>query len=81
MLSTQHDLRHRITVAEKILAANGACAPQEAIDLLKDTKVLNEYITGNVAMDAILASKTAVMQEAGIRYDFYPVPLNKLPFA
>ena len=79
MLSTQHDLRHRITVAEKILAANGACAPQEAIDLLKDTKVLNEYITGNVAMDAILASKTAVMQEAGIRFDFYPVPLNKLP--
>ena len=79
MLSTQHDLRHRIAAAEEILAANGVRAPQEAIDLLKDTKVLNEYITGNVAMDAVLASKTAIMKESGIRFSFYPIPLNELP--
>lgn len=79
MLSTQHDLRHRITVAEKILAEEGKDAPQAAMDLLKDTAVLNEFITGNVAVDAVLAAKAAVMKKAEIQFVFNSCPLNQLP--
>ncbi len=81
MLSTQHDLRHRITTAEGILARNETDAPQEAIDLLKDTAILNEFITGSISVDAVLAAKRAVMKETGIRFVFYPYPLSKLPLS
>lgn len=82
MLSTQHDLRHRITAAEQLLASKQAETSTEVIELLKDTDVfLQEYITGNVSVDAILASKTAVMQRSGIDFIFYPTPLDKLPLS
>ena len=82
MLSTQHDLRHRITAAEQLLASQQAKASTEVIELLKDTDVLvQEYVTGNVSVDAILASKTAIMQRSGIGFTFYPTPLEKLPLS
>ena len=81
MLSTQHDLRHRITIAEKMLVQNRSEASQEVIDLLKDTDILNEFITGNTGVDAVLAAKKAVMTDAGIRFAFYPCPLSELPLA
>lgn len=82
MLSTQHDLRHRITLAEQLLADQQAKASTEVIELLKNTDdFLQEYITGNVSVDAILASKTAVMQRSGIDFIFYPTPLDKLPLS
>ena len=81
MLATQHDLRHRITIAEQILSSQGEHAQQEAIALLKDTNVLNEFITGNISMDAILTAKSAIMKQAGIAFSFSPYPLQELPIA
>lgn len=81
MLATQHDLRHRITIAEQILSSQGEHAQQEAVALLKDTKVLNEFITGNISMDAILTAKSAIMKQAGIAFSFSPYPIQELPIA
>lgn len=78
MLSTQHDLRHRITAAEEILAHNKD-SYQDAIDMLQSTSVLNEYITGNIGTDAVLAAKTAVMNDNNIHFSFNPCPLSNLP--
>ena len=79
MLSTQHDLRHRISVAEELLLHNETKMTHQAIDLLKDTEILNEFVTGNMGVDAVLVAKTATMKEAGITFSFYPCPLIKLP--
>lgn len=79
MLATQHDLRHRIAAAEEILSQNDANTTREAMDLLKETRVLNEFVTGNMGVDAVLVAKSATMKEAGIHFSFYPCPLVKLP--
>lgn len=79
MLSTQHDLRHRITVAEQMLMDQQTETSSELAELFKDTDVLHEYITGNVSVDAILASKTAVMQRLDIHFSFNTMPLDQLP--
>lgn len=79
MLSTQHDLRHRITVAEQMLMNQQTETSSELAELFKDTDVLHEYITGNVSVDAILASKTAVMQKSDIHFSFDTMPLDQLP--
>ena len=81
MLSTQHDLRHRIAAAEAILSKKENSSSQEAIDMLKETNVLNEFITGSIGIDAILAAKKSVMKEAGINFIFYPCPLSELPIS
>ena len=82
ILSNQHDLRHRITAAEQLLADQQTKASTEVIELLRDTDVLfQEYVTGNVSVDAILASKVAVMRRSGIEFTFYPTPLEKLPLS
>lgn len=81
MLATQHDLRHRINAAEKLLSTQQEGINQEALDLLKDSAVLNEFITGNVAMDAILTAKAAAMKDAGITFEYVPYPLQELPIA
>ena len=81
MLAAQHDLRHRITAAEQLLRNHGTDAEHEAADLLKGTDVLPEYITGNMAMDAILTAKAATMKRAGIDFQFIPYPLQRLPIS
>ena len=79
MLSVQHDLRHRIKAAEEILSHQDASSYNEAISLLKGTDVLQRHITGCTSVDAVLASKSAVIDENHIRLRFYPIPLGQLP--
>lgn len=81
MLSTQHDLRHRITIAEQMLMNRQDESPSEVAELLKDTDVFQKYITGNVSVDAILASKTGIMRKSDIHFSFYPAPLDRLPLS
>jgi Signal transduction histidine kinase regulating citrate/malate metabolism len=81
MLSTQHDLRHRIIAAEQMLMSQQDKASSEVAELLKDTDVLHEYVTGNISVDAILTSKTAVMQKSDIHFSFYSTPLDQLPLS
>jgi len=80
MLSTQHDLRHRISLAEGILnSGNNNSEKEKALQLLKDTDVLNEFITGNTTIDAVLTAKSTIMKQAGIRFDYSPCSLSELP--
>ena len=79
MLSTQHDLRHRIAAAEEILSQNDINKTHEAMELLKNTKVLNEFVTGNIGVDAVLVAKSAVMKAASIKFSYYLCPLSQLP--
>ena len=79
MLSVQHDLRHRIAAAEEILSHNHSSSADEAINLLKDSEVLQQNITGSIATDAVLTSKIALMDTHHIIFLFYPIPLGKLP--
>lgn len=80
MLSSQHDLRHRISTAESLLAiSNDNEQKKKAMELLRETVTLPEYVTGNIAIDAVLKAKSSIMEMAGIQYKFSLYPLNVLP--
>ena len=80
MLAAQHDLKHRITAAEQLLKASpDEETRRKAAELLKDKDVLNEYLTGNVTVDAILTAKQNTMRKNGIRFHFSYCPLTALP--
>ena len=82
MLAAQHDLKHRIDAAEQLLNASAdEQVRRRAAELLKDKDILNEYLTGNVAVDAILAAKQAMMLKHKIDFRFSFCPLNTLPIA
>ena len=65
MLAEQHDLKHRINAAEQLLKSESSDDIRSQVaELLKDTKVLNENVTGNAAVDAILAAKQTIMKQS-----------------
>ena len=83
MLAEQHDLRHRVAAAEEILssAAIDDEDRRHALELLKKPDQLKLFITGNVAVDAILKAKSTVMENAGITFEFVEYPLMPLPIS
>lgn len=83
MLADQHDLRHRVAAAEEILssAAIDDEDRRHALELLKKPDQPKLFITGNVAVDAILKAKSTVMENVGITFEFVEYPLTPLPIS
>lgn len=83
MLSEQHDLKHRITAIEQILSAEIPTSTQkeEVLALLSDSETPKLYITGNIAVDAIIRAKSIVMEENNIPFEFIEYPLYNLPIS
>ncbi len=80
LLAAQHDLRHRIDAAERLLQTGvNEQIRDQAMGLLKDTDVLNEYVTGNTAVDAIILAKRSVMRQHQIGFRFRACSLEHLP--
>ena len=83
MLAEQHDLRHRVAAAEEMLSS--ATINDEdrrhVLELLKKSGHPKPFITGNVAVDAILKAKSTVMENAGITFEFVEYSLTSLPIS
>lgn len=78
MLAVQHDLKKQLDTVRQVLAAS---SDAEAVrELLRIEKPLSiQYITGSTAVDAILTSKRALMEQHQIAFTFQPYPLQVLP--
>lgn len=83
MLAEQHDLRHRVAAAEEILTATTVDDGQRSsiLQLLQSDAQTRLFITGSVAVDAILKAKSTVMENAGITFEFVEYPLMPLPIS
>lgn len=81
MLAEQHDFRHRIAAAEERLqAAEISAEDKKNIGiLLEERKPDNIFVTGCMAVDAILKVKGTIMENANISFDFINHPLTLLP--
>ncbi len=81
MLAQQHDLQHRIAAAEEILSKGALKEDQknEALLLLKQPAEHLAFLTGSIAVDAVLTAKATIMDKEGIVFDFAEYPLNPLP--
>lgn len=83
MLAEQHDLHHRVAAAEEILTATTVDDDQRSsiLQLLQSDAQPRLFITGSVAVDAILKAKSTVMENAGITFEFVEYPLMPLPIS
>lgn len=83
MLSQQHDIRHRITAAEEILAHSKISEEDrgQVMTLLQESKENRLYVTGFLSVDALLQVKSTVMQNANIAFSFREYPLTPLPIS
>lgn len=83
MLAEQHDLRHRVAAAEEMLSSSTINDEQRrhVLELLQHEKQAQHFITGSMAVDAILKAKSTVMENAGITFDFVEYPLMPLPIS
>lgn len=83
MLAEQHDLRHRIAAAEEMLSSVAIEEDQrhQMVMLLKEKEKPYVFLTGSMAVDAILKAKSTIMQSAGITFEFVEYPLIPLPIA
>ncbi len=83
MLAEQHDLRHRVVAAEELLSSGKFDENQtkHVLGLLRDCKEMPTFLSGNMAVDAILKAKYAVMTNAGITFEFVEYPLEPLPIS
>lgn len=79
MMAAQHDLRHRIQAAEQLLQGTSGQAADAASRLLDDDDTAARFMTGSMAVDAVLTAKAAAMDKAGIAFHFVPYPLYDLP--
>lgn len=81
MLSEQHDLKHRITAIEEILSAGALdkSKKEEVLTLLPKSESQKIYITGNIAVDAIIRAKSIVMEQNSIDFIFIEYPIHSLP--
>lgn len=83
MLAEQHDLRHRVAAAEEMLHSEAIAEDlkQHVLGLLNDGNQGHLFLTGNMAVDAILRAKSAVMENVGIIFEYVEYPLEPLPIA
>lgn len=81
MLADQHDLKHRLNLAEQLLTAQPAAGNDHAAAVLNGASLQSPYATGNMMVDAILTAKASTMQHAGIRFSYSGAPLQKLPLS
>lgn len=83
MLAEQHDLRHRVAAAEEILTATTVDEDRRSsvLRLLRNDVQPRLFITGSMAVDAILKAKSTVMENAGITFEFVEYPLMPLPIS
>lgn len=82
MMAEQHDLRHRIAAAEEILSATPIQEEERnQVHSLLQENTSKVFLTGSMAADAILMAKSAIMENAGIDFDFKEYPLVSLPIS
>ncbi len=81
MLAEQHDLRQRLDIAEKMLETYTPAEYEHIEAVLPKQKLSSPQVTGNIAVDAILAAKETAMRHAGIEFSYSGTPLNILPIS
>lgn len=77
----RHDIKHQIQVIAQMVAGHDTTAVKGYIDALSDqVNALQPFMTGNIAVDALLTAKTSTMRRRQIDFAFSPYPLSHLPF-
>lgn len=79
LVTHQHDLKHEIQAIEQLLENNQTHEGKQLLQEMKDMAVVCEFITGNLAVDALLTAKKGIMVEKNIDFEYSLLPLTSCP--
>ena len=75
-----HDMKHHMQVIERLLEDQNVPEAKRYFDSFrKAEQSFPFYKTGNIAVDALLTTKTILLRQKGIALHYEPYPLNELP--
>lgn len=83
MVARQHDFKQQIQTLEQLIEHSDSDTAKSYFNKYK-TKMVNKdttFITGNLAVDALLTAKALSCNHQQISFDFTPYPLNDLPIS
>ena len=80
MLVLQHDLHNQVNAAARFIGDTNSAEYKQWIGELKALiEDENPFLTGNIAVDAIISSKRLSAEQRGILFRFDPYPLAQTP--
>ena len=80
MLARQHDFKHQLQTIEQLVEqGHSVQAKAYAIEYKQRIAESEVFVTGSIAVDALLTTKELTCKENGIDFELIPYPLNNLP--
>ena len=79
ILELRHDMKHQFSTLQAMIDEGKIEESGVYLKGLKITALPVQYLTGCVAVDALLSAKAAYMKQLGISFEYSPYPLNELP--
>lgn len=80
MASYEHDLKHQLNLIQTLIRDGQIEKGEEFYKQLSlSQKKRCQFITGSIAVDALLTVKKLMMDKCNIRFEYQPYPLRELP--
>ncbi len=79
ILEFRHDMKHQLNALQVMIEEGRIEESSTYLDRLRTATMPMSYMTGCVAIDALLSAKVSYMKKLGIAFEFTPYPLNELP--
>lgn len=82
MCKQRHDMRQHIQTLEQLIADQGSSTAKQYLDAYKTQYSAKAgFVTGSIAVDALLTTKNLACQRHGINFKLSQCPLNSLPIS
>lgn len=81
ILELRHDMKHQLNTLQAMIEEGKIEESSVFLKSLRIAAMPVSYLTGCVAVDALLSTKVAYMKQFGIEFDYSPYPLNELPIS
>ena len=81
ILELRHDMKHQLNTLQAMIEEGRIEESGTYLKSLRMAVMPVSYLTGCVAVGALLSTKVAYMKHLGIEFDYSPYPLNELPIS
>lgn len=82
MRKQRHDMKQHLQAIEQLIVNQSSTAAKQYLDEYKAQKPMREsFLTGNIAVDALLTAKLLACERHGIDFKVSQCPLNNLPIS
>ena len=81
MREYQHDMKHQLDTLQAMIDDGKLQESTAYLQQLREISLPVRFVTGCIAVDALLSTKVAYMKQLDIEFSFAPYPLNELPLA